>query len=506
MACSKSAFGRGDVFGLARIGLDRRAQALSHRFERRLGDVVAVDPMQRIDMKRDAAVGREGLEELADKFGVKTANPGGRHGDVPDQIGPGAEIKRGPHQGVIHRQQARAVAADTALVAQSLGQSLTKGDAGVFDRVVVVDVQVAGGTHFHVDQRMAGQLIQHVVKKFDAGLIVIGTSAVEVDLDSDIGFRGFSRDLGAAHLAGSVLHGALIGAHRRGRKRKLAFGGSVLCSCTGAAQLCRRACTWRCEGHGDASGQAAGACPSRPGVTLVNVLVTRNKMSAATILVVDDDPQIREVLSVALDREGFRTVTARDGAEGLARAQSARPDLMVLDIGLPEMDGLALCRAIRADSDLPILFLTARDDEVDRILGLEMGGDDYVTKPFSPRELVARVRAILKRTMVVPDAPKVLSRGRLSLAAEAHDARVDGAPVALTATEISILAKLMARPSQVFSRPALVDAIWGPGMMVSDRTLDSHLRNLRAKLVEVGMDDAIETLHGVGLRMGPCGG
>jgi len=229
-------------------------------------------------------------------------------------------------------------------------------------------------------------------------------------------------------------------------------------------------------------------------------------MSAATILVVDDDPQIRDVLSVALDRAGFRTVTARDGAEGLARAQSARPDLAVLDIGLPEMDGLALCRAIRADSELPILFLTARDDEVDRILGLEMGGDDYVTKPFSPRELVARVRAILKRTNATPTAPKVLARGRLSLVAEAHDARVDGAPVSLTATEISILAKLMARPTQVFSRPALVDAIWGPGMMVSDRTLDSHLRNLRAKLAEVGMDDVIETLHGVGLRMGPCGG
>jgi len=229
-------------------------------------------------------------------------------------------------------------------------------------------------------------------------------------------------------------------------------------------------------------------------------------MSAATVLVVDDDPQIREVLSVALDRAGFRTVTARDGAEGLARAQAARPDLAVLDIGLPEMDGLALCRAIRADSELPILFLTARDDEVDRILGLEMGGDDYVTKPFSPRELVARVRAILKRTHTAPHAPKALSRGRLSLVADAHDARVDGEPVALTATEIAILAKLMARPTQVFSRPALVDAIWGPGMMVSDRTLDSHLRNLRAKLAGVGMDDAIETLHGVGLRMGPCGG
>ncbi len=229
-------------------------------------------------------------------------------------------------------------------------------------------------------------------------------------------------------------------------------------------------------------------------------------MSDATVLVVDDDPQIRDVLGVALERAGYRTVMARDGAEGLAKAQAQRPDLAVLDIGLPEMDGLALCREIRADSDLPILFLTARSDEVDRILGLEMGGDDYVTKPFSPRELVARVRAILKRSQGGETTPKVLTRGRLRLAAEAHDFRIDETPVPLTATEIAILDKLMSRPTQVFARPALVDAIWGPGMIVSDRTLDSHLRNLRAKLADAGVDDAIETLHGVGLRMGPCGG
>ena len=197
-------------------------------------------------------------------------------------------------------------------------------------------------------------------------------------------------------------------------------------------------------------------------------------MSDATILVVDDDPQIRDVLGVALERAGYRTVMARDGAEGLQKAQASRPDLAVLDIGLPEMDGLALCREIRADSELPILFLTARSDEIDRILGLEMGGDDYVTKPFSPRELVARVRAILKRAQGGEVAPKVLTRGRLRLAADAHDLKIDDAPVLLTATEISILEKLMSRPSQVFSRPALVDAIWGPGMIVSDRTLDSH--------------------------------
>jgi len=230
-------------------------------------------------------------------------------------------------------------------------------------------------------------------------------------------------------------------------------------------------------------------------------------MSNQTILVVDDDPQIRDVLGMALERAGFLPVMARDGAEGLAKAKSENPALAVLDIGLPEMDGLELCKAIRRDSDLPILFLTARDDEVDRIVGLELGGDDYVTKPFSPRELVARVRAILKRAgggAKDAETSAELEIGRLSLSPDSHVCKVDDTKVTLTSTEITILSKLMSRPTQVFSRPTLVDAIWGPGMVVSDRTLDSHLRNLRSKLADAGCSDAIETLHGVGLRMGPC--
>lgn len=232
-------------------------------------------------------------------------------------------------------------------------------------------------------------------------------------------------------------------------------------------------------------------------------------MSTYRILVVDDDPQIRDVLGMALERAGFEAVMARDGAEGLSHARSLSPSLAVLDIGLPEMDGLELCKAIRRDSDLPILFLTARDDEVDRILGLELGGDDYVTKPFSPRELVARVRAILKRSGSSAEPAEVegsgaLKIGRLTVIPESHVCKVDEGHVTLTSTELTILSKLMSRPTQVFSRPALVDAIWGPGMVVSDRTLDSHLRNLRSKLADAGCSDAIETLHGVGLRMGPC--
>jgi len=239
----------------------------------------------------------------------------------------------------------------------------------------------------------------------------------------------------------------------------------------------------------------------------------RTFMSTQTILVVDDDPQIRDILGMALERAGFDAIMARDGAEGLRQARTSSPDLAVLDIGLPEMDGLELCKAIRRDSELPILFLTARDDEVDRIIGLELGGDDYVTKPFSPRELVARVRAILKRVGSSSEASasedqgaSSLKIGQLTLMPESHVCLVGEENVTLTSTELSILEKLMSRPTQVFSRPALVDAIWGPGMVVSDRTLDSHLRNLRSKLADAGCSDAIETLHGVGLRMGPCQG
>jgi two-component system OmpR family response regulator len=232
--------------------------------------------------------------------------------------------------------------------------------------------------------------------------------------------------------------------------------------------------------------------------------------TSQTILVVDDDPQIRDVLKLAFERADFETIMARDGAEGLELANQIKPSLAVLDIGLPEMDGLELCKEIRRSSDVPILFLTARDDEVDRIVGLELGGDDYVTKPFSPRELVARVRAILKRTAgrteaaEDSDTPNALVIGVLSLVPESHVCKVRDTHVTLTSTELSILEKLMSRPTQVFSRPAMVDAIWGPGMVVSDRTLDSHLRNLRSKLAEAGCPDAVETLHGVGLRMGPC--
>ena len=222
------------------------------------------------------------------------------------------------------------------------------------------------------------------------------------------------------------------------------------------------------------------------------------------ILVADDDTQIRDVVRIALSQAGFGVAEAADGRAALEMAASLRPDLIVLDIGMPEMDGLAVCRALRKTSDVPVLFLTAQADEVDRIVGLELGADDYVPKPFSPRELVARVRAILKRTQTAVADQAVLRRGVLSVDPARHLCHVADKPVTLTAREMELLERLMSRPDNVMSRPQLVDAIYGTNVHVSDRTMDSHLRNLRAKLGKGGCADAIETVHGVGIRMGAC--
>ena len=222
------------------------------------------------------------------------------------------------------------------------------------------------------------------------------------------------------------------------------------------------------------------------------------------ILVADDDTQIRDVVRIALSQAGFGVAEAADGRAALEMAESLRPDLIVLDIGMPEMDGLAVCRALRKTSDVPVLFLTAQADEVDRIVGLELGADDYVPKPFSPRELVARVRAILKRTQTAVADQAVLRRGVLSVDPARHLCHVADKPVTLTAREMELLERLMSRPDNVMSRPQLVDAIYGTNVHVSDRTMDSHLRNLRAKLGKGGCADAIETVHGVGIRMGAC--
>ncbi|MEH3103789.1 MAG: response regulator transcription factor [Sphingomonas phyllosphaerae] len=228
-----------------------------------------------------------------------------------------------------------------------------------------------------------------------------------------------------------------------------------------------------------------------------------------TILIADDDPHIRQLLVFALAKAGLDTIEAGDGEATLAAAASA-PDLIVLDINMPRLDGIEVCRRLRASSDVPILFLSSRDDELDRVLGIELGADDYVTKPFSPREVVARVMAILRRVAARPPivaeaTAGVLRRGRLSLDTDGWQASWAGQSVTLTVTEFGILRTLATMPSKVFGRDAIIDRLHGPGFAVTDRTIDSHIRNLRAKFARVGADDVIETRAGIGYRLGNCG-
>ena len=231
-------------------------------------------------------------------------------------------------------------------------------------------------------------------------------------------------------------------------------------------------------------------------------LYDRSPMSQS-ILVVDDDPHIRDVVCFALGKAGMTTRAAADGAEALRLTEEQAPDLLVLDINMPEMDGLELCRKLRQTSEVPILFLSSRDDEIDRVLGLELGADDYVTKPFSPRELVARINAILKRTRAPAAAAQedIVRVDKLEIDIPEHRSTWDGEEIALTATEFQILLALAQQPRRVFSREDLMRAVYAPNIHVSDRTLDSHVRHVRAKLGAVGADGLIETVHGVGFRL-----
>jgi two-component system OmpR family response regulator len=225
-----------------------------------------------------------------------------------------------------------------------------------------------------------------------------------------------------------------------------------------------------------------------------------------SILVVDDDPHIRDVVRFALEKTGMTISIATDGKEALRQFDRNIHDLVVLDVGMPEMDGLEVCRQIRKSAETPILFLSARDEEIDRILGLEIGGDDYVTKPFSPRELVARVNAILRRTRIVPapSQPATLQHGGLAVDPDARTASFQNKPIALTALEFSILRTLLARPGFVFTRELILDAAYAGNIHVADRTIDSHIRNIRAKMTTAGSDSVIETVHGVGFKLGRC--
>ncbi len=246
-------------------------------------------------------------------------------------------------------------------------------------------------------------------------------------------------------------------------------------------------------------------------------------MSTQRVLVVDDDSRLREVVRYALARAGFEVMESSNGRDALARIAELRPDLVVLDVMMPELDGLDLCRELRRSSSVPIVFLSSRGEEVDRVLGLELGGDDYLTKPFSPRELVSRVRAVLRRSAPVApgrdpvetptpppeDEEPALHEGQIRLDPVEHRVVVAGQEVELTATEFKILQVLLRRPGRVFSRRDLVDRAYPGRHFVSDRTLDSHMRRIRQKLrdaAEAAGDlghahDPIETVHGVGYRM-----
>ncbi len=227
------------------------------------------------------------------------------------------------------------------------------------------------------------------------------------------------------------------------------------------------------------------------------------------ILVVDDDPHIGDVIGFALEKAGMQVCYARDGQQAIEQFQKATPDLMVLDINMPEMDGLEVCREIRKTSSLPIVFLSSRDDEIDRILGLELGGDDYVTKPFSPRELVARINAILKRTQAkttpnTAEEQHALTIGKLMMLPSQHRACWGEHDITLTATEFAILLLLAQRPVQVFSRDHIMQNAYDSNVYVSDRTIDSHIRHIRQKFTDVGCEGIIETVHGVGYKLASC--
>lgn len=225
------------------------------------------------------------------------------------------------------------------------------------------------------------------------------------------------------------------------------------------------------------------------------------------VLIADDEARIRDVVQFALEREGFRVTTTIDGGAALEvlTRRSEPIDLVVLDVMMPVADGLEVCRRMRADerhARTPILFLSARGEEIDRVLGLEMGGDDYLTKPFSPRELVARVRAILRRA--APDDKRqseeqILVAGPVRIEVERHAVYVGAHPVELTATELGVLAALFQRPGIVLSRRQLMERAYAYDNVVTERTIDTHVRRIRAKFREHGLDP-IATVHGVGYK------
>jgi DNA-binding response OmpR family regulator len=217
------------------------------------------------------------------------------------------------------------------------------------------------------------------------------------------------------------------------------------------------------------------------------------------ILVVDDEPKIIRIARDYLEKNGYRVVTAADGQSALTMARREKPDLIILDLMLPNMDGREVCKILRRESDVPIIMLTALDEEVDQVTGLEIGADDYITKPFSPRALVARVRAMIRRTKGEIKAPSVIRTGLLEVDSEKHVVTYDNTPIHLTPNEFNLLVILASRAGQTLTREQLLDDLHGAASSV-DRSVDSHIKNLRKKLEAESKMPLIETVYGIGYR------
>ena len=223
-----------------------------------------------------------------------------------------------------------------------------------------------------------------------------------------------------------------------------------------------------------------------------------------TVLVVDDEPIVRDVIVRYLHRDGFATLEAADGDRARELIESGSPELVVLDVLLPGADGRELCRWIRGRSDLPVILLTARGEEADRIVGLELGADDYVTKPFSPRELAARVRTVLRRSGGAPARTEQLGFGEIAIDGASREVTKAGVPVTLTAREFDLLWFLASNPRRVFSRSHLMDRVWGHSPALDTGTVTVHIRRLREKLeADPAHPDHLQTVWGVGYRLDP---
>jgi len=223
---------------------------------------------------------------------------------------------------------------------------------------------------------------------------------------------------------------------------------------------------------------------------------------SSKVLVVDDEDHIVELARIYLTREGYEVEGVGDGSQALARFTQLKPDLVILDIMLPGSDGLAICKEIRKQSQVPIIMLTARDEVTDKVVGLEVGADDYLTKPFHPQELVARAKALLRRARVEPDAPKLIRAGKLEVDLERHEVRHEQSKVQLRPKEFDLLTLLARHPGRVFQRSELLDLVWGYDFPGYTRTVDVHVQQLREKLSAAGITEpSIETVWGVGYRL-----